>query len=158
MILLANVKIIDGKENLAEIEKLFAEYKAELNADISFQPEDITAEEISKIYSEPNGKIYLAVVENEPAGCLAFHKMKNETACELKRLFVKTKFRGLSIGKILIQKAIDDIKNLGYKEIYLDTLSTLKAACKLYEKFGFEQIPPYYYNPLENVVYYRLKF
>lgn len=154
---MANVKIISGSDRLEEIEKLFEEYKAELNVDVSFQPTDITAEEISKIYSEPKGKIYLAIVENEPAGCMAFHQMENKSNCEIKRLFVRPKFRGLSIGKILMQKAIEDAKNLGYKEIYLDTLSTLKSACRLYEKLGFEQIPPYYYNPLENVVYYRLK-
>ena len=152
-----NIKIISGNENLAEIEKLFEEYKTELNVDISFQPEDITAEEISKIYSEPKGKIYLAIVDNEPAGCIAFHQMENKNNCEIKRLFVRKNFRGLSIGKILIKNVIEDAKNLGYKEIYLDTLSTLKSACKLYEKFGFEQIEPYYHNPLENVVYYRLK-
>lgn len=157
MILLENVKIISGNENLAEIEKLFEEYKTELNVDVSFQPEDITAEEISKIYSEPKGKIYLAIADNEPAGCIAFHQMKNKNNCEFKRLFVRKKFRGLAIGKILLKKSIEDAKIFGYKEIYLDTLSTLKSACKLYEKFGFEKIEPYYHNPLENVVYYRLK-
>lgn len=150
------IKIVSGNENLSEVAKLFSEYKTELNADISFQAEDVTLEEISKIYAEPEGKILLAKVEEKFAGCIAFHKLKDES-CELKRLFVRKNFRGLSIGKILLKKAIDEAKNSGYKEIFLDTLSTLESACKLYEKFGFEKISPYYYNPLKNVVYYKLK-
>ena len=151
------IKIVSGNDKLEEVSELFKEYKAELNADISFQPEDVTLEEISKIYIEPAGKIYLAMVKNEIAGCIAFHGMKNELSCEFKRLYVRPQFRGLSIGKFLMNEAIIGAKNLGYREIYLDTLSTLKSACKLYEKLGFECIEPYYNNPLQNVVYYRLK-
>ena len=153
---MSEVKIVSGNENLKEVAKLFSEYKIELNVDISFQAEDITLEEISKIYAEPEGKILLAKVEEKFAGCIAFHKLKDKS-CELKRLFVRKNFRGLSIGKILMKKAIEEAKNSGYKEIYLDTLSTLKSACKLYEKLGFEKISPYYHNPLQNVIYYRLK-
>lgn len=153
---MSEIKIVDGNKNLEIVAELFREYKTELNVDISFQVEDITLEEISKIYGEPEGKILLAKVEEKFAGCIAFHKLKDES-CELKRLFVRKNFRGLSIGKILMKKAIEEAKNSGYKEIYLDTLSTLKSACKLYEKLGFEKILPYYYNPLQNVVYYKLK-
>lgn len=153
---MSEIKIVGGNDKLEIVAELFKEYKAELNVDISFQAEDITLEEISKIYGEPEGKILLAEIENQFAGCVAFHKLK-DSSCELKRLFVRKNFRGFAIGKILMQKAIEAAKNLGYKEIYLDTLSTLKSACRLYEKLGFEQIEPYYHNPLENVVYYRMK-
>jgi len=135
----------------------FSEYKKELNQDLSFQPADTSEEEIKKRYKEPEGRIFIAIVNEKPAGCIAYHPMENEKNCELKRLYVKPEYRGLKIGKILIKKAIEEAKNYGYEKIYLDTLSTLESACRLYEKFGFEQIEAYYYNPLKNVRYYLLK-
>lgn len=152
-----NIKIIFGNEKISEVVKIFAEYKAELNLDLSFQPADDSAENILKRYGEPAGKIFLATVDEKIAGCVAFHKMNFEKSCELKRLFVKPEYRGLKLGKKLLAKAIDEAKKIGYKKIYLDTLSTLENACRLYEKFGFKKIDAYYENPLKNVVYYMLE-
>ena len=147
-----NVEITSGNDHIDEVAKLFEEYKNELNVDISFQPSDKSEDEITKIYD----RIYIALVDKEVAGCIAFHKMENQQHCEIKRLFVRKEFRGLHIGKILMNHAIDEAKKLNYKEIYLDTLTTLKAACRMYEKCGFKEIDAYYHNPLENVRYYKL--
>ena len=43
---MSNIDIIDGQSCLDEVVKLFAEYKNELNADLSFQPADESKEEI----------------------------------------------------------------------------------------------------------------
>ena len=94
---------------------------------------------------------------DEAAGCVAFHKMSNDKNCEFKRLYVRKKFRGLHIGKLLLQHAIDEAKKLNYHAIYLDTLSTLEAACRMYENFGFKKIEAYYHNPLPDVRYYKLE-
>ena len=153
---MSNVKIISGFNHLDEVAKLFDEYKQELNVDISFQPVDETEEEIAKRYSEPLGKIFIALVDGQAAGVIAFHPMEDKNYCEFKRLFVRLQFRGLHVGNILMEHAINEAKSIGYHRIYLDTLSTLKPACHMYERFGFEQIDAYYYNPLPDVIYYRL--
>lgn len=154
---MAEVKIILGNKKISDVVKLFEEYKAELNVDLSFQPSDDSVESILERYNEPEGKIFLATVDEKVAGCVAFHKMESASSCELKRLFVRPEYRGLKIGNKLLEKAINEAKKIGYEKIFLDTLSTLKSACKLYEKFGFEKIDAYYENPLENVVYYKLE-
>lgn len=151
-----HIDIFEVEDDLTEIAKLFKEYKSELNVDLSFQPDDESTDEIKKSYAQLNGKIFIAQVDDEFAGCIAFHQMKSELDCEIKRLYVKPKFRGLKIGKILLEHAIKSAFDLGYTSIYLDTLERLKAACRMYENFGFKKIPPYYQNPLEGVIYYRL--
>ena len=148
-----DIEITSGYNHIDEVLELFREYKSELNVDVSFQPSDETEAEITKVYD----KIYIALVDSKVAGCVAFHKMANNTDCELKRLFVREKFRGLHIGRLLLQHAIDEVKKLNYNAIYLDTLTTLKPACRLYEKFGFEKIAAYYHNPLPDVCYYKLE-
>ena len=150
---MSNVEIKDGQNYIGEVVKLFKEYKSELNVDVSFQPTDEKADEIIKIYD----KIYVALNDNNIAGCIAFHKMTDDKNCEMKRLYVRKEFRGLHIGQLLLQHAINEAKKLNYNAIYLDTLEKLKAACRLYESFGFEKIDAYYNNPLPKVCYYKLQ-
>ena len=152
------IKILSGHDYLKETVKLFKEYKAELNVDVSFQPADETESEIAERYKEPLGKIYIAMIDDNAAVCIAFHPMDDSHNCELKRLYVRPSYRGFHVGKMLMSHAIDSAKKTGYRAIYLDTLSTLKAACHMYENFGFERVDAYYFNPLPNVVYYRLTF
>ena len=52
----------------------------------------------------------------------------------------------------MIQDAVD----IGYKNILLDTIDTMKPAITLYESFGFKEIDAYYDNPIEGAKYFRL--
>ncbi len=75
----------------------------------------------------------------------------------MKRLYVKDKFQGLSLGRKLTEAIIAKAKVLGYKKMQLDTLQRLDRAIGLYEKMGFKQIQPYYANPLTEVIYWELE-
>ena len=151
-----NLQIIDGFEKLDEVEKIFAEYKDFIGFNLSFQPADSTQEEILNRYHD--GKIFLAEIDGEISGCIAYHRMENDfDTCELKRFFVRDEYRGEHVGRKLIQYAIDSAKNEGYKKILLDTHASYDSARHLYESFGFVEIPAYYFNPLQNVIYYELE-
>ena len=149
------VEIQNGHDHLDDIAALFEEYKRCINVDVSFQPNDTLPEEITCRYAEPQGRIYIAYVDGVPAGCLAFHPMAQHGDAELKRFFTRPLFRRRHIGHLLMERALADMRNIICIYFHLDTLVALKAACRLYEKFGFEEIAPYYNNPLPNVVYYR---
>ena len=148
------VTIEDGTKHLEEIAKLFEEYKNFLGLDVSFQPADATAEEIAKRYGGDGGRLYIAFVDEEAAGCIAFHPMNDRCDCELKRLFTRPAFRGHHVGKLLMQRALDEARALGYRRAYLDTVKQLGVANIMYHRMGFREIPAYYHNPLPDVVYY----
>ncbi len=74
----------------------------------------------------------------------------------MKRLYVRQESRGHKIGKTLIEKIIDDAKEMKYNAMQLDTLASLKDASALYRQKGFYDTEPYYENPLENVIYMSL--
>lgn len=142
-------------DELDNVKKLFSEYTEFLGVDLSFQQYN---EEISSLpgkYALPDGRLYVIYDGQQLAGCVALRKI-DDKSCEFKRLFVRPEFRGKKLGCILMEKVIEDARLMGYKVGYLDTLSTLKSAIVIYEKLGFEKIPPYYDNPLENVAYYRI--
>ena len=142
------VTIEDGVQHLEEIAELFEEYKKYIAVDVSFQPADQTETEIAHRYGGDSGRLYIAFVDGKAAGCMAFHPMKNGRDCEFKRLFTRPEFRGQHVGKALFARALADAEALGYEHAYLDTLQRLEAANVMYQKFGFQRIPAYYYNPL----------
>jgi ribosomal protein S18 acetylase RimI-like enzyme len=48
---------------------------------------------------------------------------------------------------------MDAARQAGYSSILLDTLSDMETARALYQEIGFEEIPPYYHNPIAGAHY-----
>ncbi|HEV8271698.1 MAG TPA: GNAT family N-acetyltransferase [Chitinophagaceae bacterium] len=144
--------IEEGKE-LDIIRDLFREYEKELNEDICFQSFEEELKNPLKKYGPPSGDLILAYWEDEIAGCIALMGMKEQGACEMKRLFVRPSFRKNKIGKLLVEELLSSAKEKSYEKMRLDTFLKLEAAVRLYQQFGFENISAYYNNPLPGVVY-----
>ncbi|HTI60569.1 GNAT family N-acetyltransferase [Mucilaginibacter sp.] len=132
--------------------KLFEEYAASLNVDLSFQNFSKELETISEQYHEPAGALLLARDGEKFVGCSGVRKLDGQTA-ELKRMYVKDGYRGYQIGLNLLERSIGIARELGYKKIRLDTLEDMKKAQQLYHSFGFYEIPPYRFNPLPGAIY-----
>jgi len=139
------------------IRSLFIEYQQWLNFSLCFQGFDKELAELPGTYAEPKGRLYLAECNGKIAGCIALRPMNEEGVCEMKRLFVREEFRGKKIGRILAEKILADAKAIGYHTMRLDTLQRMEAARALYKKLGFNIIPAYYNNPMNEVVYMELK-
>ena len=144
-----------------KVKELFSEYTDMLvKSDNDFanylqlQDYDLELENLDKKYGLPKGRLYIATVEGVVAGCIALRNI-DDKSCELKRLYVRPEFRGNQIAQMLIEQIISDARDIGYKQILLDTLPFLKSAIYLYEKLGFYQIRPYNDSPMKNSIYYR---
>ena len=111
--------------------------------------------DIEKKYSLPYGRLYLAADEEKIAGCVGLAK-NNEIYCEIKRLYVRPEFRGRQISRRLIEKVINDARDIGYKYIRLDTFPFMQEAISLYKKYGFYYIERYNNNPAETAVFMQL--
>jgi GNAT superfamily N-acetyltransferase len=97
-------------------------------------------------YSKPDGRLLLALYDGEPAGCVALRKIDDQT-CEMKRMFVYTKFHGKGIGRALSEKLVNEARIIGYQTIKLDTSFRQIEAQKLYQSIGFNVTKPYYELP-----------
>lgn len=101
-------------------------------------------------------RLWLATVDDQPAGCVAYQRINDATA-EIKRLYVRPDGRGHGFGRRLMDTALAAIHKAGYTEVVLDSDPTLTTAIAMYERMGFERIDPYNDNPAEDAVFMRLE-
>jgi putative acetyltransferase len=78
-------------------------------------------------------------------------------ACEMKRLFVRRAFRRFGLGRVLAQALMDRAAGVGYSVMLLDTLDEMESARELYATLGFEEVAPYYYNPIPGAHYLKVQ-
>ena len=137
---------------------IFREYAAGLGVDLCFQSFDAELAGLPGDYAPPRGSLILAVIESQVAGCVALRPLDNvdyPNAAEMKRLYVRKAFRGFGLGRQLVEAVMDSARLAGYDSILLDTLDDMEAARALYDELGFEDIPPYYHNPIPGAHYLR---
>ncbi|HXD84229.1 MAG TPA: GNAT family N-acetyltransferase [Rudaea sp.] len=61
--------------------------------------------------------------------------------CELRKMYFLPELRGRGAGSALIIRCLDAARELGYRQCYLETLTGMDAAQRLYQKHGFARIP-----------------
>ena len=144
--------------DLDAVRAIFREYAAGLGVDLCFQNFEEELATLPGDYAPPRGALVLARVDGELAGCCALRPLDNAdypNAAEMKRLYVRKAFRGFGLGRQLAEAALDTARRAGYDTVLLDTLDDMEAARALYEDLGFEEIPPYYHNPIAGAHYLK---
>ncbi|MEL6812730.1 MAG: GNAT family N-acetyltransferase [Bacteroidota bacterium] len=58
--------------------------------------------------------------------------------CELQKMYFLPEARGRGLGTKMIDRCLEQAKQFGYEGCYLETMSYMQAAQKLYKKYGFE--------------------
>ncbi len=115
------------------------------------------AQELERL-ADKYAVLLLATVDGAAAGCLALRRIPLDGfACEMKRLWVDGTFRGLGLGRRLVEDAIDWARREGFETMYLDTVpAAMPEANRLYAAMGFERVERYNENPLPGVEFFRL--
>lgn len=156
------VEIIPGWERPDDVRALFAEYTALLvRGDPAFagylelQRYDDELKNLRRKYGPPAGRLYAAYVDGAPAGCAAL-KPIDGASCELKRLYVRPAYRGNRLGRLLVERILEDARTIGYAAVYLDTLPFLRDAIRLYWQCGFRDVPKWNDSPMEAALYMKL--
>jgi len=143
------------REDIAIVRDLFREYGASLGIDLAFQQFGEELAELPGAYAPPRGSLLLARFGPAVAGCVGLRPLGADVG-EIKRLYVRPAFRGAGAGDALARAAIAAARDRGYARVRLDTLPTMTAARRLYEKLGFREIAPYRFNPVEGTAFLEL--
>lgn len=97
--------------------------------------------QIENFYTEAGGNFWGAFVDGELVGSIALVKF-DERAGAIRKMFVKKEFRGkeLNIAQELLEILIAFCRENGIDDLYLGTITVLKAAQRFYERNHFVKI------------------
>jgi ribosomal protein S18 acetylase RimI-like enzyme len=150
---LAQVK---SDEEVQLTQQLFHEYSAWLGVNLCFQNFEKELAELPGEYVPPSGRLWLAIENDQVAGCVALRKIGEGTG-EMKRLYVRPQFRGKGLGRTLTATIIEAARAIGYQRLRLDTLpGKMDQAIAMYQSLGFKDIEKYYDNPYDTAAYMEL--
>jgi putative acetyltransferase len=85
------------------------------------------------------GRIFMALQDGQPVGCVAMLKMA-DGGYEVAKMTVSEHLRGSGLGKKLMQRCIDEGVRAGATRLYLETNSSLAPALALYRAMGFREL------------------
>ncbi len=147
----------ESHAQIAQTRELFLEYAESLGFSLCFQNFDQELAGLPGDYASPDGRLLLAEYDGQLAGCVALHKLEPEI-CEMKRLYLRARFRGKGLGRALAETIIAEARAIGYRRMRLDTVEpVMKDAVAMYRRLGFKEIPPYRANPIEGALYMELQ-
>ena len=89
-----------------------------------------------------NGAYLIAWRGGTAIGCGAVRRIDESTA-EIKRMYVIPSERSSGVGRQIVASLEREARALGADQLVLETGTRQAAAIALYERLGFERIPPY---------------
>jgi putative acetyltransferase len=95
-----------------------------------------------RAYAAPRSAYF--VVEREGVvqggGGIAPLQGGDPDTCELRKMYFLPALRGLGAGGVLMARCLDAARGFGFRRCYLETLTGMDAAMKLYARSGFRRI------------------
>lgn len=129
----------DNQELAAVIRATLKEFGANRPGTVYFDP---TTDQLFELFQTPNSFYQVAIHDDHVIGGGGlFHSdgLPSDT-CELVKMYLLPAYRGIGLGSKLIQDCLDKAAELGFKNVYLETMPELKEALRTYEKFGFQYL------------------
>ena len=140
----------DDAELIADISRetffeSYAAYNTKENMD-KFLNEQFTKGRLMMEVGRHENVFLIAYCNNEVGGYLKLRDdkkpslLKNNNALEIARIYATAKWKGLGVGKVLMQQAIDIAKEKGKEVLWLIVWSQNEKAIDFYAKWGFKKI------------------
>ncbi len=110
--------------------------------DTYLKAQDVAGEmaDLLNRFTPPNGEVLLASLNDAPVGTLML-KRRDDTVCEMNRMWVRPEGRGHGVGRRLIEDLMAAAREMGFRTMKLEALDERITAVPLYEKMGFRTDP-----------------
>jgi peptidyl-dipeptidase Dcp len=112
-------------------------YGEEYEFGISFETYvGVGLHEFYQQYNPEIDRVWIAELSDNIIGFVLLMHRENNTA-QLRYFYIEPEYRGIGLGKKLMQLFMDFLKEKGYRASYLLTTHELHAAASLYSRYGF---------------------
>ena len=145
----------DYRQWLATHRDTAASAKARVNSGLGQIDNQIT--ELPGPYGPPRGEIILAFEKAAVVACGALRELGPKVA-DIKRIYVRADHRGPGFGPRLTRALLRRARELGYKQVRVDTLPTMFAAIQFYQELGFAPIHAYWPHPVRGALFFEYEF
>jgi putative acetyltransferase len=134
-----NISANDNRALAKIVKDTLAEFGANHPNTVYFDP---TTDRLFELFQVPGAVYNVAEMDGEIVGGSGIYPTEGlpEGTCELVKMYLIPEARGVGLGKLLIEKCLEQAKNFGYKQVYLESMPELRQALKVYEKFGFKYL------------------
>tara|TARA_B100000780_G_C21032601_1_gene414075 strand:+ start:28 stop:507 length:480 start_codon:yes stop_codon:yes gene_type:complete len=97
---------------------------------------------LSEAYNGPKSKYFIIEDSGEILGGAGINPLSqsDHSVCELQKMYFLNKARGKGWGETMIEKCLSHARDNDFNSCYIETMSFMKSAQKLYIKKGFEYI------------------
>ncbi len=107
-----------------------------------FAIHDAEVDTMHAAYARPGRAYFVVETDGTVRGGGGIAPLHGEAGmCELRKMYFLPELRGQGAGSALMRRCLDVARALGYRRCYLETLTGMDAAQRLYEKHGFARIP-----------------
>ncbi len=138
-IAIRNIRPEDNPHLANIVRTTLAEFGANKPGTVYYDP---TTDALYELFQKPRSTYFVAELNGEVVGGGGIYPSDGlpDDTCELVKMYLLKKARGLGLGRKLIQKCLEAAAAAGFKKVYIETMPELKQALKTYEKFGFRYI------------------
>lgn len=97
---------------------------------------------MSRAYAQPRCAYFVVEVDGRVVGGGGVAPLEGGDAgtCELRKMYFLPEARGLGAGSALMARCLEAARDAGFERCYLETLTGMEAAMRLYERSGFHRI------------------
>ena len=136
------IREIQQKDN-ESIAKVIRDIFHELDAPkVGTAYADPILDTLYEVYQAPRSKYYVVEKEGKVVGGCGVAPLENgdTEVCELQKMYFAPEIRGTGYAEKIIEKCLEFAKTEDFQICYLETLSFMTTAQKLYNRIGFENI------------------
>jgi putative acetyltransferase len=138
-IVFRNLEEKDKAEIAGLIRSVFREFGIARPGTVYFDP---TTDDLFTLFKKPGSVYWIAEDEGKIIGGCGIYPTGNlpEGCGELVKFYLDSAYRGKGIGKQLMDICIASAREMGYNQLYLESLPELSRAISLYGRAGFRFI------------------
>ena len=134
------ITIVEERPDSVNAVQLITELDTQLNRQL-YPQESRHAFSIDKLVRE-GVAFFVTRYDGEPAGCGGL-KLFGKEYGEVKRMYVRPAYRGLGLGKAMLNHLAEYARGRQMSILRLETGVYQTEAIGLYEGFGFQRRPPF---------------